>query len=267
MAGASPGRTWSPEHASSRRPMRIRGRAGARPGARTIMKTGGSTVGARTSASKNSDADRLATVQRRAAAAIGFTVKSGWASAVLLAGSAASPRVLDSRRIDLSDPAIPESRQPYHAGFGTARADSSERSRLIGAVKRFGRQSVTNTIRRYRAVGHSVQGAGVVVGSLIDPALIANDHIRIHALEGQLFRGVVQDATNRCKLPCSIWRERDLHAQAGSILERPEQALRDAIAALGRGVGGPWRAEQKAAALAAWLVLAGHANASSRIIV
>ena len=49
-------------------------------------------------------------------AAIGFTVKSGWACAVLVAGSATSPRVVDSRRVDLSDPAIPESRQPYHAG-------------------------------------------------------------------------------------------------------------------------------------------------------
>src|SRR5262249_19665799 len=184
----------------------------------------------------------------RPPAAIGFTVKSGWASAVLLVGPAASPRVLDSRRIDLSDPAIPESRQPYQAGFGTARAAGSELSRLIGAVKRFGRRSVADAIRGYRAVGHPVQGAGVVVGSLIDPARIANDHIRIHALEGQLFRAVVQDAASRSRLSCSIWRERDLHAQAGGVLERAEKPLRDAVAALGRGVGGRGRAEARAAA-------------------
>src|SRR5262245_62665264 len=197
----------------------------------------------------------------RTRAAIGFTVKSGWACAVLLTGPAGSPRVLDSRRIDLSDPALPESRQPYHAGFGTARAAGPELSRLVGAVKRFGRQSVTDAIRRYRAAGHPVRGAGVVVGSLIDPALIANDHIRIHALEGQLFRGVVQEATRRSRLSCAIWRERDLHAQAAGFLDRSERALRDALVELGRGVGGPWRAEQKAAALAAWLVLAGRSTA------
>jgi len=201
----------------------------------------------------------------RTRAAIGFTVKSGWASAVLLAGPAISLRVLDSRRIDLSDPAIPESRQPYHAGFGTARAASPELSRLVDAVKRFGRRSVTDAIRRYRAAGHPVQGAGVVVGSLIDPSLIANDHIRIHALEGQLFRGVVQDATRRSRLSCAIWRERDLHARAAGLLELPERALRDALVALGRGVAGPWRAEQKVAALAAWLVLAGHSSARSPV--
>lgn len=196
----------------------------------------------------------------RTRAAIGFTVKSGWASAVLLAGSATAPRVVESRRVDLSDPRIPESRQPYHAAFGTARDTGPELSRLIAAVKRFGRQSVTDAIRHYQMLGHPVRGAGVVVGSVIDPTRIANDHIRIHALEGQLFRGVVQDAAARSRLSCSIWRERDLHALATAMLKRPEAALRDTLAALGREVAGPWRAEQKAAALAAWLVLAGRSS-------
>jgi len=201
----------------------------------------------------------------RTRAAIGFTVKSGWASAVLLIGAATSPRVVDSRRVDLSDPAIPESRQPYHAGFGTARDTGPDLSRLIAAVRRFGRQSVTRLIRHYQTAGHPLRGAGVVVGSLIDPDRIANDHIRIHALEGQLFRGVVQDAAARNRLSCSIWRDRDLHALAAGTLRRPERTLRDTLAALGREVDGPWRAEQKAAALAAWLVLAGRSPATRTI--
>jgi hypothetical protein len=193
-----------------------------------------------------------------AAAAIGVTVKSGWASVVLLCGPADSPRVADSRRIELSDPAIPESRQPYHAGFGTARAGGLELRRLVAAVKRFGRRSVTAAIRDYQGAGHPLRGAGLVVGSVIDPERIANDHIRIHALEGQLFRSVVQDAATRCGLPCAMWRDRDLHALAAGILEQPDQKLRNSLTALGRDVGGPWRAEQKAATLAAWLVLAGR---------
>jgi hypothetical protein len=196
----------------------------------------------------------------RTRAAIGFSVKSGWASAVLLIGSATSPRVVDSRRVELSDPAIPESRQPYHAAFGTAREAGPELSRLVSAVKRFGRQSVRGVIRHYQTVGYSVRGAGVVVGSLIDPKRIANDHIRIHALEGQLFRSVVQDAAAGSRLPCSIWRVRDLHAEAAGILKQPEPTLRDTLGTLGREVGGPWRAEQKTAALAAWLVLLGRSS-------
>ena len=189
-------------------------------------------------------------------AAVGFTVKSGWACAVLVSGGAASPVVVETRRVELSDPAIPDARQPYHAGFGTAREAGDERTKLVTAIKRFGRASVTGLIREYRAAGHDVRGAGVVVGSLIDPKTIANDHIRIHALEGQLFRGVVEDAADRSGASCAIWRERDLYEAARTILERPETTLRKRVTSLGANVEGSWRAEHKAAALAAWLVLA-----------
>jgi hypothetical protein len=198
-------------------------------------------------------------------AAIGFTVKSGWASAVLVIGPATEPRVVDSQTIDLSDPAIPESRQPYHAGFGTARAAGARLSTLVASVERFGQQSVARLMSRYQAAGYDVRGVGLVVGSLIDPAQIANDHIRIHALEGQLFRGVVEKAAGRNGMPCSTWRERDLFGAAQAVLERTEQELRDTIAALGHGVDGPWRSEQKRAALAGWLVLAGRSAARKRV--
>jgi len=199
----------------------------------------------------------------RTPAAIGFTVKSGWASVVLLTGPAASPRVVSSCRVELSDPAIPESRQPYHAGFGTARSAGPELSQLVAGVKRFGRKSVSDLIRQYQAGEHNLYGAGMVVGSLIDPKTIANDHIRIHALEGQLFRGVVQDAAVRSHVLCAIWRERDLYGSAAAVLKRPEQVLRDELKAIGAGVAGAWRAEQKMAALAAWLVLATGRRQSS----
>ena len=200
-----------------------------------------------------------------ARAAVGFSVKSGWACAVLMAGPVASPRVVDSCRIELSDPAIPESRQPYHAGFGTARGAGRELARLVAAVKQFGRKSVSTLIRRYRRDGHDVRAAGLVVGSLIEPDSIANAHIRIHALEGQLFRRLVRDAAARSGLRCAIWRERDLYASAAEVLKRPEPALRDTLTALGEGVAASWRAEQKMAALAAWLVLSARPPATRTV--
>ena len=184
---------------------------------------------------------------------------------MLLVGSAAAPRVADSRRVELSDPDVPESRQPYHAGFGTARDAGLGLSRLVGAVRRFGRRSLTELIRQYRADGHQVRAAGVVVGSLIEPERIANDHIRIHALEGRLFRSVVQDAATRNGLPCAIWRDRDLHAAASGVLKISERVLRSRVAALGQDVDGPWRVEQKAAALAAWVVLAGRLPGGGKV--
>jgi len=187
-------------------------------------------------------------------AAAGFTVKSGWACAVLIGGGPAGPRLLDSRRIEISDPNIPDAKQPYHAGFGTARDDGDELKRLVSSVKSYGRKSVAAVIREYQK-RTSLAAAGVIVGSLIDPTTIGNDHIRIHAMEGRLFREVVIDAAERGGVRCSVWRERDLYAAAARQLKIDEIVLKKRLAALGEKVEDGWRAEQKAAALAAWMVL------------
>ena len=187
-------------------------------------------------------------------AAAGFTVKSGWACAVLVGGTTSSPRLLDSRRVEISDPDIPDAKQPYHAGFGTARDTGDELQRLVASVKGYGRKSVSALIREYQRSAN-VTSAGVVAGSLIDPQTIGNDHIRIHALEGQLFREVLVGAAEKNGVGCSVWRERDLYGVAEKQLKTAETVLRNKLTALGAGATGGWRAEHKAAALAAWLVL------------
>jgi hypothetical protein len=187
-------------------------------------------------------------------AAVGFTVKSGWAAAVLLGRVDDRPYVVDSRRVEISDPGIPDAKQPYHAGFSTARDAGDELQRLVASVKSYGRKSVKTLLRDY-AKRDRLRGAAVVVGSLIDPKRIGNDHIRIHAMEGQLFRGVVIDAAAKSGLKCSIHRERDLYVDAAKRLKRSESAIRKTLAEIGRGVDGGWRAEQKSAALSAWLIL------------
>ncbi|MBI4622223.1 MAG: hypothetical protein HY736_03245 [Verrucomicrobia bacterium] len=197
-------------------------------------------------------------------AAIGFTVKSGWAAVVLVGDPVGSLVVHDSRRLDLSDPAIPEALQPYHAGFGTARSSDQKLSRLVDSVKRFGRKSVVELIQHYRAEGHNVVGVGIVVGSLINPEQIANAHIRIHALEGQLFRRVVEGAAGRSNLEYSVWRERDLYGRATEILKQTEPELRTCLSAFSGLVRGSWRAEQKIATLAGWLELVSRTDKSAR---
>ena len=188
-------------------------------------------------------------------AAVGFTVKSGWAAAVLLVGPAGAPRVADSRRVDISDPAVPDSIQPYHAGFGTARDAGDELKRLVASVKTYGRKSIGGLIKQYQKDSGKLSGAGVIVGSLIDPKTIGNDHIRIHAMEGKLFREVVIDAAERNGLTCAVYRERDLYGEAAKALKTTEPALRKKLTELGRDVDGGWRSEQKAAALSAWMLL------------
>ena len=73
--------------------------------------------------------------------------------------------------------------------------------------------------------------------------------------------GIIPPVRSQNSLPCSIWRERDIDALAVDVIKQPEQRVRDTLAALGRGVAGSWRAEQKMAALAAWLVLAAKPRA------
>ena len=187
-------------------------------------------------------------------AAAGFTVKSGWACAVLIGGTPARPRLLDSRRVEISDPGVPDAKQPYHAGFGTARDAGDELKRLVSSVKSYGRMSVAALIREYQKRAR-VAAAGVVVGSLIDPKTIGNDHIRIHAMEGQLFRDVLIDGATRNGVTCSVWRERDLYAAAAKQLKIAEPVLRKKLTALGEDIEDGWRAEHKAAALAAWMLL------------
>jgi hypothetical protein len=192
----------------------------------------------------------------QALGAVGFTVKSGWAAVVLLTVVGRTPRVLASRRVELSDPKVPESRQPYHDGFGTARKEGAALSRLLESVQTFGGRSVTRALDDLESSGTRLAGAAVVAGSLTDPETIANEHIRIHAREGQLFRRVIEDALAGRGVRCEIRRERDLWKLAADTLGIGEVDLRSKISAIDRAPDGPWRVEQKTAAVAAWLLLA-----------
>jgi len=196
---------------------------------------------------------------RRMQATIGFRVKSGWAAAALLAGPAAEPRVIDHRVVQLSDPAVPTARQPYHAGRGVAQPEPAMLQRLIAGVHRYAAASIAKRMAECRAAGYEVGGTGVVIGSEVDQRHIVNPHIRVHAAEGLLFRTVVEEATRSCGLTSTIFVERELFAHAAAILGRSEVSLKQDLAHLGRTLSPPWRQEQKSAAAAAWMVLASVA--------
>jgi len=192
-------------------------------------------------------------------AAIGFRVKSGWATAVLLAGSIKSPRALDRRVVNLCDPNIPESRQPYHSALGVHEAaDEKVVTPLRKIVERCANRSVTKLIKEYRNSGHDLCGAGLVVGSEIDPTTIKNPHIRAHALEGRLFREVLEAALRSNGLDCLIIVERQIYTVAATRLRRLEDELKHLVAELDRPLSGPWRSDEKTATLAAWLALASR---------
>ncbi len=191
----------------------------------------------------------------RSLAALGFRVKSGWAAAVLLTGSARSPRVCDVQRIDLSDPQVPETRQPYHAAMGKLETDPRKIDRRVRVVRSIAQQSIAKLRAGYRPNGYSIRRAALVVGSRIDPASIANLHIRAHALEGQLFRSVLQESLHAHRILSDVLIERDAYARAAVQLKQSNQNVRRVIQKFGQDTEAPWRAEQKLAAVAAWVAL------------
>src|SRR5258708_3996478 len=58
---------------------------------------------------------RISLPPRNQAAALGFRAHSGWAVGVVVTGSRSNLEVLERRRIEIADAAIPGSKQPYHA--------------------------------------------------------------------------------------------------------------------------------------------------------
>jgi hypothetical protein len=185
--------------------------------------------------------------------ALGFRVKSGVAIAVVLAGDRAAPTPLTRHIVELSDPRAAETRQPYHDGFGTAQQDERELARRIAIVERCAKASISALLSELRPC--KAVGAALVVGSVIDPASVGNPHIRAHANEGRLFRTVVEDALKLHGIQCEVIVEKQLAARAAARLRCRPADLTRTLAAFGKTIGGQWRADDKAAATAAWLAL------------
>jgi hypothetical protein len=188
-------------------------------------------------------------------AALGFRVKSGWTATVLMVGPVRSPQLCDVGRLDLSDPRLPETRQPYHAAMGKLETDTTKINRRVSIVRSIAQQSIATLLAGHRGKGYAISRAGLVVGSQVDPDSIANPHIRAHAFEGQLFRSVLEEALQAFRIRTEILVERNAYAQGAVKLKESNENVRRMMQNFGRAVEGSWRAEQKLAALAAWLAL------------
>jgi hypothetical protein len=176
---------------------------------------------------------------------------------VVVTGTAAAPHVLEHHALELWDPGVPDSRQPWHAGLGLEPAHAEPIvQRACDAARAIALVEVQKLVAAVRAAGCEPRGVGLVVGSDGDPTKIANPHVRAHASEGRLFREILEAGAAACGLPCFVLVERDAYEEASKALHRKADSLQRAVAELGRTVPGPWRAEEKTAALAGWLALA-----------
>jgi hypothetical protein len=194
-------------------------------------------------------------------AALGLRVKSGWAMAALVSGSASSPSLLRCQAVLLSDPAEPRSKQPYHAALDLPDKKAALLVRkLCKVVGDAAKRSVAELLRHATAANHVVRAAGLIVGSVVDPASLHNEHIRAHALEGQLFRAVLEEAFYAQGIACEVLVEKNAYATASTVLRKGPAEAKRMVASLGNSREGSWRAEEKLAALGGWFALASNAS-------
>jgi hypothetical protein len=171
--------------------------------------------------------------------ALGIRAHSGWAAVVAVAGTLDAPRVLDRRRIVISDPGLKGSGQPYHAAAGLPLRRAEARGLAVEAI--------SVAVQGLRSQGHEVAGCAILLGSgrqLPELEKILASHALIHTAEGEMFRDVLRSAAEECRLAVTGVREKTIDPKA---LAR--------LASLGKLIGPPRTQDQKYATAAGLTVL------------
>jgi hypothetical protein len=192
---------------------------------------------------------------------IGLRAKTARAIAVVLGGQLDSPHVLKRVELKLADPAFPETSQPYHQVLDLpwAKAQVAVR-KIVPRIEKLASKEIARLVREAQAEGAIVCGVGIVGAGDRNLEKIGSTHIRAHAAEGVLFREVLEVAAAANALPNRRFDERSLDATAEVELKLPIAKIKAHLAEMGRSAGSPWRADEKAAATAAWLALAAKAR-------
>jgi hypothetical protein len=192
---------------------------------------------------------------------MGVSPHSGWAAAVVLGEGAKVPVVLTRSRLELIDGRFPESKQPYHMVESLAIEDAARRLSLYsGQAQELAYSSLRDVTEDLRKRGYSLRSLGILEsagrkGSSLHSILAS--HALIHSADGDHFRNAMAAAAQRLGLSVSRVPARDLEARAEAALRRRLSDLHNAVGDIGRQVGAPWGADQKKAALLAWLLLEG----------
>jgi hypothetical protein len=192
-------------------------------------------------------------------AALGVAPHSGWAAVVALGRTPVGPRVLARSRIALIDAGFPESKQPYHAVEALRVEEAAQRLKLYQAqAERMAHSAILQLNVDLAGQGYRVGSAGILESSgRKDSSLksILGSHALIHAADGDHFRGALASAAGRIGLAVHRIPARDLDAQAEIGLHRSVRELTLVVMQIGKQAGPPWGADQKKAALLAWLLL------------
>ena len=179
-----------------------------------------------------------------------------------VAGTPRRPEILDRRRIEIADRRIPGSVQPYHAAEGLPLAKAKRLlERCEAGSAKLAHKAVGDLARDLTARGYRIAGCGLLLASgrpLPPLESVLASHALIHAADGEHFRDALARAAARHGLSVLRVAERELYAAAATRFRIPAGALQASVSAAGKPLGPPWTADQKLAALIAWLALSGR---------
>jgi hypothetical protein len=194
-------------------------------------------------------------------AAIGIRVHSGWGALVAVSMVAGAVEFIDRRRVAVTDPGMRGASQPYHSAEQLEIHKARKYlDNCTGASARLAVEGISDLVQQLERREFQIVGSGILLGSgrpLPSLGEILASHAMIHAAEGELFRNVFRGALEQLQIPVVGFRERDLSQEAKAVFGSAAPRIQRSIAALGRSVGPPWTSDQKTAALAACIVLAG----------
>lgn len=173
--------------------------------------------------------------------AIGFSVHTGWAVAVVVAGSRSDPRILQRQRLDI----LPGgARFVYHAA---AEMPIEKARHLIERRTREAQIAAAGEVRRLVEPLSGVAGAAILASKPSPPALlekVLGSHTLLHTAEGELYRKCLEMALAECGV---------------AVTPVPKPAIdlvwEQTLKRLGKALGPPWTADQKLAMTLAYALL------------
>jgi hypothetical protein len=193
-------------------------------------------------------------------AVLAFAPHSGWAAAVAVGGDIGQPVALARGRVEMADPRLPGSKQPYHAVEKLPLQEARRRlARLSDSATTLADEGIRRLVEELGARGPAPVVAGILdsSGRKGDTlAAILASHALIHTADGDHFRAALEEGCRRCGLAVVRVRRKDLVDRAAAALQTTSARLAATVQALGKPLGAPWGADQKSAALLAWMLLA-----------
>jgi hypothetical protein len=169
--------------------------------------------------------------------ALGLSVHTGWAAAVVAGGDWDAPVVAAREHVELLGA---DQRFVFHQA---AEMPSAEASRWVARAKKQATERATAVMHRL-AAAHGVKACAVVAkrGAMLSLEDIVAAHPRIHTAEGRFYRDLLREAAEGAGLRVRVIAPDELDAKDTRLVK------------VGRVVGKPWSVDWKVAVMGAWQV-------------